>query len=214
MTHTTTAYILRKDEEQLEFSSEKDACEFLGVKQCSVASCCRRKRKCHGYTIERVGPTTHQSTNTRLFKIWGSMHERCERVNHTHYKDYGGRGISVCDEWSEYVPFMKWSLVNGYQDNLTLDRKDTDGNYCPENCQWVTMKQQQNNKRNNRRLLWNGETHTVSEWSEITGIKPTTIIARLNAGWSTEESLTTPVRVRTQGYRPSDVKERMDGGSQ
>ena len=141
------------------------------------------------------------------------MHERCERVNHTHYKDYGGRGISVCDEWSEYVPFMKWSLVNGYQDNLTLDRKDTDGNYCPENCQWVTMKQQQNNKRNNRRLLWNGETHTVSEWSEITGIKPTTIIARLNAGWSTEESLTTPVRVRTQGYRPSDVKERMDGGN-
>ena len=70
MTHTTTAYILRKDEEQLEFSSEKDACEFLGVKQCSVASCCRRKRKCRGYTIERVGSTTHQATNTRLFKIW------------------------------------------------------------------------------------------------------------------------------------------------
>lgn len=146
---------------------------------------------------------THGETKTRLFKIWSSMHERCEREKHPHFKDYGGRGVTVCDEWDEFIPFREWSLQNGYNDLLTIDRKNSDGNYEPSNCRWVTMKTQQNNKRNNHTIELNGEVHTISEWSEITGIGKTTIKERINMGWPIEDVLTKPVRKRTRGYRPS-----------
>lgn len=208
MKHYTTKYILRKNNDVLEFMSEKDACEFLGVKKCSVASCYRCGTKCKGYTIERVGITTHHATKTRMYKIWQSMHERCEREKHEHYENYGGRGITVCEEWREFEPFRDWAVASGYSDKLSIDRINTDGNYCPENCRWVTMKEQQNNKRNNRRITYNGETHTITEWSEITGIKKTTIKERLNMSWSNEKTLTTPVRQRAIGYIP--YKAKMD----
>lgn len=152
-----------------------------------------------------IGKRKHGCTKTRLFKIWCSMHERCERKSHMHYEDYGGRGISVCDKWNEFVAFKAWAESNGYKDNLTIDRKDVDGNYCPENCRWVTMKIQQNNKRSNRYIEFDGETHTISEWSEITGIGKTTIKERLNMGWPIKDVLTKPIRKRTKGYRKSST---------
>lgn len=139
---------------------------------------------------------THGETKTRLFKIWSAMNERCERKAHVHYKDYGGRGITVCDEWKEFISFRDWSLKNGYAENLSLDRKDVDGNYEPSNCRWVTMKVQHNNKRNNHKLEYKSEIHTISEWSEITGIRKTTIRERIKCGWSVEDALTKPVRKR------------------
>ena len=93
MKHSTTSYTLYNDEAEIIFNSEQDACKFLGVTKCTVASCFRRKVMCKGYHIKRNGRTSHLSTKTRLFKIWESMHERCERKNHVHYKDYGGRGL-------------------------------------------------------------------------------------------------------------------------
>lgn len=146
---------------------------------------------------------THGDTKTRLFKIWSSMHERCERPAHKHFKDYGGRGIRVCEEWKVYEAFRKWSLENGYGEKLSIDRIDVDGNYEPSNCRWATMKEQQNNKRNNHKLCFNGETHTITEWSEITGIGKTTIKERLNHGWTTEEALTKPVRKYGSDMRTS-----------
>ena len=142
----------------------------------------------------------HGETKTRLHKIWSSMLERCNYEKHPHYKDYGGRGISVCSEWNEYITFRDWALNNGYADNLTLDRENTNGNYCPENCRWVTMKTQQNNKRNNHLVTLDGVSHTITEWSEILGINKTTIRERLRAGWTDTEALTTPIRKRTCGY--------------
>lgn len=198
-----THYQISNGQETRVFGSEFEACEYLGVARCSVASCCRRGVLCKGYHIERMGDSFHRETNTRLHKIWESMHERCEYEKHPHYSDYGGRGISVCDEWSEYVPFAKWAKTNGYADNLTLDRVDTYGNYSPDNCRWSTMKAQQNNKRNNHRLTHNGQTHTITEWADILGISKTTIKERLLSGWSIEDALETPVRKRTRGYRPS-----------
>ena len=139
-----------------------------------------------------------EKQKTRLHKIWESMRARCYDKNHIHFENYGGRGIYVCGEWSDYVHFRDWALNNGYSEDLTIDRIDVNGDYCPENCRWVTMKEQQNNKRTNRYISMNGETHTISNWSEITGIKKTTLKERLNSGWSVEKALTTPVRKRAK----------------
>lgn len=98
----------------------------------------------------------------------------------------------MCDEWNEsFQAFYEWSIENGYADNLTIDRKNVNGNYEPVNCRWVTYKKQANNKTNNRFLEYKGEKHTLGEWSEITGISIATIWARLNSGWSVERTLTT-----------------------
>lgn len=144
---------------------------------------CRRKEGTH---------LIHGKTNERIHRIWANMKTRCTNANIKAYKDYGGRGITVCDEWlNSFESFYKWSIENGYSDNLTLDRIDADGNYCPENCRWATMKEQQRNRTNNRRITYNGETHTVADWSIITGIHRATINSRLKSGWTIEKTLTT-----------------------
>lgn len=199
MTYCTTAYKLTKDTESKIFTSERSACAFIGVQPSTIASCCRKGYKCKGWTIEYLGRTTHGETKTRLHKIWEAMLTRCEYENHIHYANYGGRGISVCEAWHDYVAFRDWSLQNGYADNLSIDRLDNDKGYAPDNCRWATVKEQQNNKRSNRLVTWNGATKTITEWSEITGIKKTTIKERLNHGWSVEDTLTKPVRARQTG---------------
>lgn len=145
----------------------------------------------------------HGETGTRLHKIWCSMHERCERPKHTHYKDYGGRGIKVCDEWGEYLPFAEWARANGYSEQLTLDRIDNDGDYEPNNCRWVTVREQQNNKRSNRVIMYHGKEYTLTQLAEYAGLKKTTLKERLNNGWSVEDAVERPVRKRTKGWRQS-----------
>ena len=206
MKQRTTIYSLTNGKETLVFSSEKDACKHLGVATCSVASCFRRNSKCKGYSVNKMGSTTHGESKTRLFKIWTTMHERCERVGHDHYKHYGGRGIKVCEEWKEYVPFASWARGSGYREDLSIDRIDVNGNYEPGNCRWVTEKEQQNNKRSNRVVVYNGKAYTLTQLAETVGLKKTTLKERLNAGWSVEEAVTRPVRLRTRGYRPSGAR--------
>lgn len=133
--------------------------------------------------------TKHNMTNTKLFNVWRTMKERCNNKSYRQYKDYGGRGISLCDEWEEFKPFMEWSLENGYKEGLSIDRIDNDGNYCPENCRWTTVRVQSRNRRANRILEYGGEKHCVAEWSEILGVRANTIFWRLSQGWSTEEAL-------------------------
>lgn len=118
---------------------------------------------------------THGDTKTRLFKIWTSMRERCESERHKHFKDYGARGIKVCDEWQDAGAFCEWALNNGYKEGLQIDRIDNDGNYEPSNCRFVTLKENARNRRNTVYLTVNGITKPASEWSEVTGISSYTI---------------------------------------
>lgn len=136
---------------------------------------------------------THGETNTRLYKIWVGIKDRCYNSNSYNYENYGERGILVCDEWnSSYESFRDWAMCNGYSDSLTIDRVDYDGDYEPSNCRWTDVKTQANNRRTNRFITFKGETHTISEWGEITGIKPNTIRMRLDSyGYTIEQALST-----------------------
>ena len=142
---------------------------------------------------------THGMSRTRLHTEWTNMRRRCYNHKIKDWPDYGGRGIEVCPEWRDsFEAFRDWALANGYQDDLTLDRKDNDGSYSPENCRWITMKEQQNNRRNNRLITFNGRTQTMSQWADENGIKRETVWLRLKKGWPIERALTEPVRKRKE----------------
>lgn len=111
--------------------------------------------------------TTHGLTNTRLFRIWGNMKDRCYNPNKSNYPYYGGRGIQICQEWLDnFENFYVWAINNGYQRNLSIDRINGNGNYEPSNCRWVTQKEQNNNRRDNKLITFKNETHTIPEWAE------------------------------------------------
>ena len=161
----------------------------------NTRSCgCLQKEKAS--KIGKAMHTTHGGSGTRLNKIYRAIKQRCNNPQNPAYENYGGRGITVCAEWlNSFEAFRDWALANGYRDDLTIDRIDNDGPYCPENCRWVTMKQQGNNRRSNRVLTYNGENHTITEWAELTGINLHTLMGRLYVrGWNVEKALTTKVR--------------------
>lgn len=136
----------------------------------------------------------HGMSHSRLHNIWSNMKTRCFTKSYYLYELYGGRGITVCEEWkNDFLSFYTWSMSHGYSENLTLDRIDNNGNYSPENCRWTTMKEQASNRRSNHLLTLNGETKTISEWSKVVGIERRTIQRRLKLGWTVEKALTTPV---------------------
>ena len=140
--------------------------------------------------------TKHGMHNTRIYGIYRGMLNRCYNENLVQYPDYGGRGIYVCDEWrgeNGFINFMNWAMSHGYRDDLTIDRINNNGPYSPENCRWVTMVIQANNKRSNVYIEYNGESHTISEWSTITGIPYATLRKRLNDGWDINRIFNTPV---------------------
>jgi hypothetical protein len=153
------------------------------------------------------GNYKHGMRHTRIYNIWRSMRQRCSNPNCINYHNYGGKGITVCDEWNDsFELFYEWAKKSGYKDGLTLDRKDADGNYEPSNCRWATQKEQQNNRTNNRLIEFQGETHTLGEWSTITGIKLATIWNRLKCGWSVEDALTRKPIVGTNRFSSRYMK--------
>lgn len=136
---------------------------------------------------------THGMTHTKLHIKWQGMIDRCYRKTTNGYENYGGRGIKVCNEWTDkengFINFYNWAIKSGYKDGLTIDRIDANGDYKPNNCRWATFKEQNNNKRNNCFLEYNGERHTLKEWSEKLNLNYDTIRCRKSKGWNNHEIL-------------------------
>lgn len=134
---------------------------------------------------------THGMRKTRLYNIWNDMRLRCYSPSNNRYYRYGGRGITVCDEWkNSFEAFRDWALANGYRDDLSIDRKDNDGPYAPWNCRWATKTQQANNKENTRMIEFDGQKMSIAEWSRFTGLPDGTIRWRLSNGWDVARALT------------------------
>ncbi len=128
------------------------------------------------------GRIKHGLSKERLYHIWIGMISRCENDLDSRYQSYGGRGIKVCDEWKDVETFNSWANSNGYQDKLTIDRIDVNGNYEPSNCRWATLKEQANNKRNSIFVEFKGNIQTLKEWSEEFNIPYGTLKTRISFG--------------------------------
>lgn len=133
---------------------------------------------------------------TSLYKRWAGAIQRCENSNNKNFPAYGGRGITVCREWrSDYANFKRWALSAGYSPELEIDRIDNDKGYSPENCRWVSKKQQARNRRNSKLITYKGKMQTRAAWAEELGLSPITLRKRLiTLDWPVEKALTTPTR--------------------
>ena len=137
---------------------------------------------------------THGMSGDRIYRIWRLMKNRCTNSRSPDYPHYGGRGITVCDEWrNSFEAFRDWALANGYADNLSIDRIDVNGNYCPENCRWATQVQQCENRTNNNLITCDGETLPVKVWAKRLSISADVLYSRKRHGWSDEMTIKTPV---------------------
>ncbi|KAF6620594.1 hypothetical protein HFE03_08050 [Paenibacillus sp. EKM102P] len=157
-------------------------------------------RSCGCYHKDIV--TKHGLRSTKLNSVRSAMIDRCYNIKNSNYYNYGGRGIKVCDEWLNkekgLLDFYNWAMDNGYKEGVSIDRINNNGNYCSENCRWVDMKTQLNNRRNNRLVTIGGETKTVSQWAEVAGIGTSTIDFRLRSGKSGEDLIKSSSRDKTK----------------
>ncbi len=161
----------------------------------NTTSCgCKRHETAHLMEWYQRCKRSGRKKKTRLYNIWMHIKDRCCNPRSIHYPNYGERGIRVCDEWMHsFSTFQEWALSHGYADNLTFDRINNDGDYTPENCRWVNMKVQSNNRRNSNMLTFQGQTKTLAQWADIYRINWNTLFSRIRAGWPVERALTEPV---------------------
>ena len=147
---------------------------------------------CLRSAVSRAKATKHGQAGSRIYNIWANIKTRCYNKNALRFKDYGSRGITMCDEWkNDFQTFYDWAMASGYREDLTIDRIDSDGNYEPSNCRWSTQTEQQNNKRGNVVVLYQGEEHTIAEWAKIKNIPYHTLRNRITSlGWSVERAMT------------------------
>lgn len=171
-----------------------------------------QKHLCNGNTkscgcLAREGNNnrTHGESKTRLYELWLGIKRRCYDKNNTSYKWYGAKGVKMCEEWlNDYTKFRDWAYSTGYDETLprgrqTIERKDTNGDYCPENCEWKTIQQQQRNKSSNRPYEYNGEIHLLPEWAEILHLDYNLLRSRVgDYGWTLEQAITEPINSKVK----------------
>ena len=186
-------------------------CDCGTIKRVAGAHLLKARQKTCGSNCayHEVGTKTHGLSGDRLYRIWSGMRQRCYNPNSHSYKIYGGRGITICEEWKDDVfAFREWALSNGYADDLSIDRIDCDKGYSPENCRWATAKEQANNqhprytftdKKNSiekrKRKTWviDGEEKSIQEWCRDSGLSVQAVMYRVNTkGMTPKEALATP----------------------
>jgi len=162
------------------------------TKSCGCSS--RDRIREWNYTVKRK----HGGRDTKLFHIWSGMKTRCYNPHAINYKDYGAKGVTICDEWlTDFAKFRDWAMSNGYSHELTIDRIDYNGNYEPNNCRWCTTKEQNRNRRSNKMITYKGETHCIADWADIIGMKYSILQRRLNnPHYTLERAFTEPPRKR------------------
>lgn len=159
---------------------------FLKRAYCSRECSLGTTAKKHGYCS--------RAESHPLYDAWRNIKRRCYYKNSNYYKNYGGRGITVCEEWrNSFKPFLEWAMHNGWEIGLTIDRTDVNGNYEPSNCRWITQKAQLLNRRNNRYVTYKGETKTAKEWASMINISYTSFLKRLNKWGDINKAMEEPV---------------------
>ncbi len=137
---------------------------------------------------------THGKSETKLYKVWGSMKARCQNPNDKSYFLYGARGIKVFGTWNRFEPFCAWAMANGYREGLTLERVDNNSGYSPSNCAWIPKSKQSSNTRRCKLITWRGETRILRDWARKLGLPYCVIQARLKKyGWSIDSAFSRPL---------------------
>ena len=160
----------------------------------SSCGCYHRERSAENI---RSLSLTHGMTHTRVYRAWILMKERCCTTKDPEKQaNYADRGIEVCERWLESFENFYADMGDPPSEDHSLDRRDNNSGYSPENCRWATRIEQMNNRRVNHVLTFNGQTRTATEWGRSLGILPATILSRIRAGWSIERALTTKARTK------------------
>lgn len=179
-----------------ECGNEKEIYKYSLTAKRPTVSCGCRLQEIHSNGIN----IKHNMTNTSIYTRWLGMKARCYNPNNKKYKRYGARGITVCNDWkNSFENFYNWAMSNGYRDDLTLDRINVNGDYEPENCRWVDMITQENNRTNNRHIYYNGNEYTLFDLSEISKVGYKTLHQRLYMyGWDVDKAVNTPSRIKNK----------------
>lgn len=177
----------------------------LKLGETKSCGCLRRDRSREwSKTLHKMNVKTGLSRSS-TYQIWRSMKRRCSDQAHRDFHLYGGRGISVCERWLSFESFL--ADMGERPAAMSIDRTDQNGHYEPGNCRWATPIEQQNNMRSNRLVDYNGQKHTVSQWSRITGIGRITLLTRLNAGWPVDRALTERPEHRTITFDGKSLRD-------
>ena len=183
-------------------------CENKTIREVSEDSLIReRSKSCGCYSKEKTAETNKKRAirdkyphYKRIYSIYDGMKKRCYNKKKDNYHEYGGRGITICDEWlNDFMNFYNWAINNGYQDDLTIDRIDVNGNYESGNCRWATWEEQFNNKRDTVYITLDGETKNILEWSKVSGLSRSVLWQRFHIfGLKTKNRLFKPVKQITK----------------
>lgn len=176
--------VISRQVEAVRFGVRNGSKPNCGCLTKKIRSASGKLKTIHGLSVE----------NKRLYDVHRQMLNRCENSKNKDYKNYGGRGILVCHEWHDPVIFFAWAHSSGYSENLTIERKDVDGNYSPCNCTWIPNEYQSKNTRRNVLVTINGETKHLAEWARVNGLKWPTVGSRIRDGWSLERAVSEPSR--------------------
>lgn len=153
----------------------------------------------------------HGKAKSQIYRIWSAMRNRCQNPNVPAFRNYGGRGITVCDRWQDFANF--YADMGDRPDGKSLDRINNDLGYSPENCRWAGRGQQARNKRSLRMVTANGHTRCLGEWAEITGLSVSTLWARLHYGWSEDATVSTPKVVGRSGTKWGRHRYELSGAA-